>query len=176
MLTGHASHQVGLDADIWLTPMPDRQLSRNEREETSAVMMVRADRLDIDPAAWKPGHLEVVKAAAQETLDARGQVLLPGLVDAHVHYSQTGWADGRPDALDLRGEHRYEAAVARLRELDRNRPQLEADLRALNAAIPATPDLGTFILSANEIAAAIDALQTSGDGFGRVVAVFSAAA
>ncbi|HEY1261378.1 MAG TPA: penicillin-insensitive murein endopeptidase, partial [Stellaceae bacterium] len=22
MLTGHASHQIGLDADIWLTPMP----------------------------------------------------------------------------------------------------------------------------------------------------------
>ena len=40
MLTGHASHQVGLDADIWLTPMPGRQLSRNEREEMSAVMMV----------------------------------------------------------------------------------------------------------------------------------------
>ncbi|MDB5619554.1 penicillin-insensitive murein endopeptidase, partial [Tardiphaga sp.] len=41
MITGHASHQVGLDADIWLTPMPNRQLSRNEREEMSAVMMVR---------------------------------------------------------------------------------------------------------------------------------------
>ena len=27
MLTGHASHQVGLDADIWLTPMPDRELT-----------------------------------------------------------------------------------------------------------------------------------------------------
>ncbi len=49
MLTGHASHQVGLDADIWLTPMPNRRLSRNEREEMSAVMMVRGDRLDIDP-------------------------------------------------------------------------------------------------------------------------------
>ena len=24
MLTGHASHQIGLDADIWLTPMPRR--------------------------------------------------------------------------------------------------------------------------------------------------------
>ena len=24
MLTGHASHQIGLDADIWFTPMPDR--------------------------------------------------------------------------------------------------------------------------------------------------------
>src|SRR5262245_5620839 len=23
MLTGHTSHQIGLDADIWLTPMPD---------------------------------------------------------------------------------------------------------------------------------------------------------
>jgi penicillin-insensitive murein endopeptidase len=36
MLTGHASHQVGLDADVWLTPMPDRRLSREEREAMSA--------------------------------------------------------------------------------------------------------------------------------------------
>lgn len=66
MFTGHASHQVGLDADIWLTPMPKRQLSRNEREEMSAVMMVRADRLDIDPRVWAPTHLSVIRAAAQE--------------------------------------------------------------------------------------------------------------
>jgi penicillin-insensitive murein DD-endopeptidase len=66
MFTGHASHQVGLDADIWLTPMPDRRLSREEREETSAVMMVRDDRLDIDPKVWKPGHLMLIRAAAQE--------------------------------------------------------------------------------------------------------------
>src|SRR3954453_7479285 len=52
MITGHASHQVGIDADIWLTPMPDRQLSRNEREEMSAVMMVRPDRLDVDPRVF----------------------------------------------------------------------------------------------------------------------------
>jgi len=66
MFTGHASHQVGLDADIWLTPMPKRQLSRNEREEMSAVMMVRADRLDVDPSVWTPNHLAVIRAAAQE--------------------------------------------------------------------------------------------------------------
>ena len=66
MFTGHASHQVGLDADIWLTPMPGRQLSRNEREEMSAVMMVRADRLDVDPNAWTPTHLAVIRAAALE--------------------------------------------------------------------------------------------------------------
>ena len=66
MITGHASHQVGLDADIWLTPMPNRRLSREEREETSAVMMVRADRRDIDPSTWTPTHLSVIRAAAQE--------------------------------------------------------------------------------------------------------------
>jgi len=65
-LSGHASHQIGLDADIWLTPMPDRKLSREEREETSAVMMVRDDRLDIDPKVFTPGHVLVIRDAAQE--------------------------------------------------------------------------------------------------------------
>jgi imidazolonepropionase-like amidohydrolase len=40
--------------------------------------------------------------------------LTPGLVDAHVHYSQTGWADGRPDALDVRERHPYPRVVAGL--------------------------------------------------------------
>src|SRR3954468_18376589 len=65
-LSGHASHQIGLDADIWLTPMPEHRLSRNEREETSAVMMVREDRLDIDPRVFTPGHVLVLRDAAQE--------------------------------------------------------------------------------------------------------------
>src|SRR5918992_74430 len=65
MLTGHASHQVGLDADIWLTPMPNRQLSRNEREEMSAVMMVRSDRRDIESPIWTPAHAAIIKAAAE---------------------------------------------------------------------------------------------------------------
>jgi penicillin-insensitive murein endopeptidase len=66
MITGHASHQVGLDADIWLTPMPKHKLSRNEREDMSAVMMVRQDRLDVDTHAWRPTHLNVIRAAANE--------------------------------------------------------------------------------------------------------------
>jgi len=66
MFTGHASHQIGLDADIWLTPMPERTLSRNEREEKSATNVVAANRLDVDPTVWTPKHLEVIKAAAEE--------------------------------------------------------------------------------------------------------------
>jgi penicillin-insensitive murein endopeptidase len=66
MFTGHASHQVGLDADVWLTPMPNRELSRAEREEMSATMMVAESRLDVDPKVWTPGHAAVIKAAAEE--------------------------------------------------------------------------------------------------------------
>jgi penicillin-insensitive murein DD-endopeptidase len=66
MLTGHASHQVGLDADVWLTPMPDRTLSRGEREEMSAVDMVSADGLSVDPAHWTARQAGVIKAAAEE--------------------------------------------------------------------------------------------------------------
>jgi penicillin-insensitive murein DD-endopeptidase len=65
-LSGHASHQIGLDADIWLTPMPDHRLSREEREEMSAVMMVRDDRLDIDSRVFTPGHVLVLRDAAKE--------------------------------------------------------------------------------------------------------------
>ncbi len=66
MMTGHTSHQIGLDADIWLTPMPDYEQSRQEREEKSATMIVRDDRLDVDPKVWTPSLLNVIKAAAQE--------------------------------------------------------------------------------------------------------------
>src|SRR5262252_8223003 len=66
MLTGHASHQVGLDADIWLTPMPDHQLSRLDREEMSATNMVREDRLDVDPSRWTPDHVAVIRTAAED--------------------------------------------------------------------------------------------------------------
>jgi penicillin-insensitive murein endopeptidase len=66
MLTGHTSHQVGLDADIWLTPMPDRQLTREEREEMSATNVVATNWKDIDPAIWTWQHRAVIKAAAED--------------------------------------------------------------------------------------------------------------
>ena len=66
MLTGHASHQSGLDADLWLMPMPDRRFTRTEREELPATNMVRADWLDIDPAAWSPDTIAFLKLLARE--------------------------------------------------------------------------------------------------------------
>jgi penicillin-insensitive murein endopeptidase len=66
MITGHASHQVGLDADIWLSPMPNRELTRAEREQTSATMVVAEDRKDVDPKVWTPAHFNIIKAAATD--------------------------------------------------------------------------------------------------------------
>jgi penicillin-insensitive murein endopeptidase len=71
MITGHASHQVGLDADIWLRPMPDRELTRHEREEMSATMVVADSRKDVDPKVWTPAHAAVIKAAAEDPLVER---------------------------------------------------------------------------------------------------------
>ena len=64
MLTGHASHQVGLDADVWLTPMPDRRLSRKEREELSATSMLADDRVSVNPKVWTEAHVRLLKRAA----------------------------------------------------------------------------------------------------------------
>lgn len=47
-----------------------------------------------------------------DVLDVAGHWITPGLIDAHVHFSQTGWADGRPDSLDVRGRYPYPEVIA----------------------------------------------------------------
>ena len=64
MLTGHASHQVGLDADIWLTPMPNRRFTNQEREDVSAVSMLKANSLYVDQNKWTPSRTALLKHAA----------------------------------------------------------------------------------------------------------------
>ncbi|WP_309086323.1 penicillin-insensitive murein endopeptidase [Chelativorans sp.] len=64
MLSGHASHQIGLDADIWFTPMPDRRLSAEEREKVSAVSMIKEGSLYVDERRWTPAHEAVLRRAA----------------------------------------------------------------------------------------------------------------
>jgi penicillin-insensitive murein endopeptidase len=64
MLTGHASHQIGLDADIWLTPMPDRRLSAREREDIAATPVVEPGPHLVDPAIWTDAHMRVIRRAA----------------------------------------------------------------------------------------------------------------
>ncbi len=78
---------------------------------TDAVILVRDGKIE---AAGPRGR--VALPAGIDTIDARGSFVVPGLIDTHVHFSQTGWVDGRPDALDLRALYPYELTEKRLRE------------------------------------------------------------
>ncbi len=77
MLTGHASHQIGLDADIWLRQMPDYRFSSKQRETESAISMLKedlskpgADR-SVDPKRWTDAHAKLIRRAAQDDGVAR---------------------------------------------------------------------------------------------------------
>jgi penicillin-insensitive murein endopeptidase len=63
---GHLSHQIGLDVDIWFMPMPNHELSKKEREDTSAINVVAADKLNINPKVWTPQHEAFIKTAAEQ--------------------------------------------------------------------------------------------------------------
>ncbi|MEE9387246.1 MAG: penicillin-insensitive murein endopeptidase [Paracoccaceae bacterium] len=70
MLTGHRSHQTGLDVDIWMLP-PDRlNLSATERENLSSISMRRAAGAYVNDS-WTPQHMAILKAAARDKAVAR---------------------------------------------------------------------------------------------------------
>lgn len=64
MLSGHASHQLGLDTDIWFLPMPERRLSAAERERMEFVSMLKDNSLYVDDRKWTPAHAAVLRRAA----------------------------------------------------------------------------------------------------------------
>ena len=73
----------------------------------NATVLIRDGKIECVGTCAVPEGVSVV--------DGKGMWLTPGLVDAHVHFSQTGWADGRPDALDVRATHPYEKTIAALK-------------------------------------------------------------
>ncbi len=81
MLTGHASHQSGLDGDIWLTPMPERRLTEHERETMSAIPVVEPGPHEVDRNVWTPAHGRLIRRAA---LDPRVERIFvaPGIKKA----------------------------------------------------------------------------------------------
>lgn len=78
MLTGHRSHQSGLDADIWMLP-PDRlDLTRHEREHLSSIP-ITDDFISLNEN-WTEGHFEVLRYAAQDPRVARIFVTAPAKI------------------------------------------------------------------------------------------------
>jgi imidazolonepropionase-like amidohydrolase len=51
-----------------------------------------------------------------EVIDGRGRWVTPGLIDAHVHFSQNGFIDARPLTVGRPVDERYERAIDDLRD------------------------------------------------------------
>ena len=78
---------------------------------SDAVGVIRGDRI---VAAGPRAQIKVPKEAAH--IDASGKWIIPGLIDAHVHFFQSGGIYTRPDVIDLRGRVPYAQELARIRD------------------------------------------------------------
>ena len=89
--------------------------------------LVGATLIDGTGAAAVPGATVVVRDGTIEcagkdckvpkgaaVTDVTGLWITPGLIDAHVHFGQSGWADARPDAFDVRDRYPYEKVASDL--------------------------------------------------------------
>lgn len=70
MLTGHASHQTGLDADVWFTPMPDHVMSATERENKVPLEMVKSYK-ELNTDNWSESRAQLLQTAASQPEVAR---------------------------------------------------------------------------------------------------------
>jgi len=70
MLTGHRSHQMGLDADIWMLPAKNLRLSRSERESISSISVRKRNLTGVN-GNWTRAHHEIMRAAARDPAVAR---------------------------------------------------------------------------------------------------------
>jgi penicillin-insensitive murein endopeptidase len=62
---GHASHQIGLDVDIWMLPATRLDLSRAQRESLSSISVRAANQREVN-ANWTPAHAAIIEAAARD--------------------------------------------------------------------------------------------------------------
>ncbi len=65
MTSGHASHQIGLDADVWMLPPRRLDLSVAEREKISSIPVRSADQRSVTEN-WTRSHHALLRAAASD--------------------------------------------------------------------------------------------------------------
>lgn len=73
---GHASHQIGLDVDVWLLPPNRLDLSRAEREKIGSPSVKAANQREVN-ANWTPSHMALVRAAAKDAAVERIFITAP---------------------------------------------------------------------------------------------------
>ena len=73
-------------------------------DETVVIAKGKIINVDKSSSIKIPAHATVI--------DGSNKYLIPGLVDAHVHFFQSGGLYTRPDAIDLRKYHPYDKEIS----------------------------------------------------------------
>ena len=100
--------------------------------DADQTVLIKGDRIE----TLGPSASTRVPAGAQ-VIDGTGKWLIPGLVDAHVHFFQSGNPYTRPDAADLTAVHSYATEVAR------NKARLPATFKVwIASGVTSVVDIG----------------------------------
>ena len=83
---------------------------RDGRIVRNAVVLIKGDTIEsVTPAG------EAKVAEATRTVDCTGKFIVPGYIDTHVHFFQSGGLFTRPDVVDLNAVRRYEDELATIK-------------------------------------------------------------
>jgi len=103
-------------------------------------------RIEGDRIACIGSPVQCLALPGDEVIDVAGRFITPGLVDAHVHFAQTGWLDGRPHWPFVQNFYDYEKLQQELqKDPDRwHRAYLCAGITAVYdvGGLPWTTDTG----------------------------------
>jgi cytosine/adenosine deaminase-related metal-dependent hydrolase len=100
--------------------------------EPDATVLIHGDKIQLAGAGIT---LELPKGA--NIIDGRGKWVIPGLVDSHVHFFQSGNLYTRPDAAD------FNAVVPYAQEVARNKARLDATFKVwLASGVTGVVDIG----------------------------------
>jgi imidazolonepropionase-like amidohydrolase len=103
-----------------------------EAVERGATIVISGDRIQLAGAGIT---LELPQGA--KVIDGRGKWVIPGLVDSHVHFFQSGNLYTRPDAAD------FNAVVPYADEVARNKARLDATFKVwLASGVTGVVDIG----------------------------------
>ena len=70
--TGHQSHQVGLDADIWFERQPGARRTAADRENPRLRSLVRADDTGIDDSVFTQQHMILMRTGPFTFISSSG--------------------------------------------------------------------------------------------------------
>lgn len=105
---------------------------RDGRIIPNAVLVINGDTIEsVAPAG------EAKPPANARTIDCTGKFILPGYIDTHVHYFQSGGLFTRPDAVDVRSVRPYADELAEVK-----RTLADTFARYLRSGITAVIDIG----------------------------------